>query len=37
MTPASPANIFRLLILSAIWGGSFLLIRIGARRWARYR
>lgn len=30
MTAASPANIFRLLILSAIWGGSFLLIRIGA-------
>ena len=30
MTAASPANLFRLLILSAIWGGSFLLIRIGA-------
>jgi drug/metabolite transporter (DMT)-like permease len=30
MTAASPANLFRLLLLSAIWGGSFLLIRIGA-------
>ena len=30
MTPASPANLFRLLLLSAIWGGSFLLIRVGA-------
>jgi drug/metabolite transporter (DMT)-like permease len=26
----SPASLFRLLLLSAIWGGSFLLIRIGA-------
>ena len=26
----SPASLFRLLSLSAIWGGSFLLIRIGA-------
>lgn len=28
--PVTTANLFRLLILSAIWGGSFLLIRIGA-------
>lgn len=26
----SPANLSRLLLLSAIWGGSFLLIRVGA-------
>lgn len=29
-SPANPANLVRLLLLSAIWGGSFLLIRIGA-------
>ncbi len=26
----TPASLFRLLLLSAIWGGSFLLIRLGA-------
>jgi drug/metabolite transporter (DMT)-like permease len=30
MTTASPANLFRLLLLSAIWGASFLFIRVGA-------
>ena len=31
MTTASPANLFRLLLLSAIWGASFMLIRVGAQ------
>lgn len=30
MTSANSSNLVRLLLLSAIWGGSFLLIRLGA-------